>query len=132
MLTTVIGSYPSPPIEPVSFTSKISSLLGSYDPYQSAVEFAVEEQISAGINIITAGQVRGDMIEIFSSQITGMAWEEGTSKIKGKILPLNYSIGADDLKPHLKLQTNIQGLPGRFQDPRRRPLREDPGELKES
>lgn len=107
MLTTVIGSYPSPPIEPVSFTSKISSLLGSYDPYQSAVEFAVEEQISAGINIITAGQVRGDMIEIFSSQITGMAWEEGTSKIKGKILPLNYSIGADDLKTSLKTAKNI-------------------------
>ncbi len=107
MLTTVIGSYPSPPIEPVSFTSKISSLLGSYDPYQSAVEFAVEEQISAGINIITAGQVRGDMIEIFSSQITGMAWEEGTSKIKGKILPLNYSIGADDLKTALKTANNL-------------------------
>lgn len=107
MLTTVIGSYPSPPIEPVSFASKISSLLGSYDPYQSAVEFAVEEQISAGINIITAGQVRGDMIEIFSSQINGMAWEEGTSKIKGKIIPLNYSIGAEDIKVALKTAKNI-------------------------
>ncbi len=107
MLTTVIGSYPSPPIEPASFASKIKSLLGSYDPYQPAVEFAVREQVSAGIKIITAGQVRGDMIEIFSNQINGMAWEEGTSKIKGKILPLNYSIGADDLKTALKTAKNI-------------------------
>ena len=107
MLTTVVGSYPSPPIEPKSFGSKISSILGSYDHYQPAIKFAVEEQISAGINIITAGQVRGDMIEIFSSQITGMAWEEGTSKIKGKILPLNYSIGAKDIKIALKTAKNI-------------------------
>ena len=107
MLTTVVGSYPSPPQEPTSFGSKISSLLGSYDPYKPAVEFAVQEQIAAGIDIVSAGQVRGDMIEIFSGNITGMAWEEGTSKIKGKILPLNYSIGAEDLKIALKTANEI-------------------------
>lgn len=106
MLTTVVGSYPSPPRKPASFGSKISSFLGNYDPYQAAVEFAVEQQILAGINIISTGQVRGDMIEIFSSQIPGMAWEEGTSKIKGKILPLNYSIGSNDLKIALKTAKN--------------------------
>ncbi|BDZ70772.1 methionine synthase [Methanobacterium petrolearium] len=102
MLTTVVGSYPSPPQEPASLGSKISALLGSFDPYKQAVEFAVQEQIVAGIDIISTGQVRGDMIEIFSRDITGMEWEEGTSKIKGKILPLNYSIGAEDLKIALK------------------------------
>ena len=51
MLTTVVGSYPSPPRKPASFGSKISSFLGNYDPYQAAVEFAVEQQILAGINL---------------------------------------------------------------------------------
>lgn len=87
--------------------SKISSIMGSYDPYKSAVEFAVNEQINAGIDLISTGQVRGDMVEIFSREITGMAWEDGTSKIKGKILPLNYSIGANDIKIALKTAKSL-------------------------
>jgi 5-methyltetrahydropteroyltriglutamate--homocysteine methyltransferase len=107
MLTTVVGSYPAPPHEPSSLTSKISSIMGSYDPYKAAVEFAASEQIKAGVKIISTGQVRGDMLEIFAREITGMAWEDGTSKIKGKILPLNYSIGADDIKIALKTAKKI-------------------------
>jgi 5-methyltetrahydropteroyltriglutamate--homocysteine methyltransferase len=107
MLTTVVGSYPAPPHEPSSLNSKISSIMGSYDPYKAAVEFAASEQIKAGVNIISTGQVRGDMVEIFAREITGMAWEDGTSKIKGKILPLNYSIGADDIKIALKTAKKI-------------------------
>lgn len=107
MLTTVVGSYPSPPQEPQSIGSKISALMGNYDPYKSAVEYAVSKQIKAGVNIISTGQVRGDMVEIFARDITGMAWEEGTSKIKGKILPLTYSIGANDVKIALKIANNM-------------------------
>ena len=107
MLTTVVGSYPSSPQKPSSFSSKISSIMGSYDPYKSAVEFAVSKQVEAGINIISTGQVRGDMVEIFSREIPGMAWEDGTSKIKGKILPLNYSIGAEDVKTSIKFSKSI-------------------------
>ncbi|AUB54694.1 MULTISPECIES: methionine synthase [Methanobacterium] len=107
MLTTVVGSYPSPPQEPQSLGSKISALMGNYDPYKSAVEYAVSKQIKAGVNIISTGQVRGDMVEIFARDITGMAWEEGTSKIKGKILPLTYSIGANDVKIALKIANNM-------------------------
>lgn len=107
MLITVVGSYPSPPKEPSSFGSKINSILGSYDPYGPAVEHAVHKQIEAGVNIISAGQVRGDMIEIFSRDINGMTWEEGTSKIKGKITPNNYSIGAGDIKIALKTAQSV-------------------------
>ena len=107
MLTTVVGSYPAPPQEPSSISSKISSLLGSYDPYHAAVDFAVTQQVKAGVKIISTGQVRGDMVEIFARDITGMAWEEGTSKIKGKILPINYSIGAEDIKIALKTAGEI-------------------------
>lgn len=109
MLTTVVGSYPSPPQEPSSFSSRISSFMGSYDPYQAAVEFAVTQQVNAGVNIISTGQVRGDMVEIFARDITGMVWEDGTSKIKGKILPINYSIGAKDIKIALKSAGGISG-----------------------
>ena len=107
MLTTVVGSYPAPPQEPSSISSKISSLLGSYDPYHAAVDFAVTQQVKAGVKIISTGQVRGDMVEIFARDITGMAWEEGTSKIKGKILPINYSIGAEDIKIALRTAGDI-------------------------
>ena len=41
MLTTVVGSYPAPPQEPSSLSSRISSILGSYDPYHAAVELAL-------------------------------------------------------------------------------------------
>ncbi|AXV39581.1 methionine synthase [Methanobacterium sp. BAmetb5] len=109
MLTTVVGSYPSHPQEPSSFSSKLSSLLGNYDPYQAAVESAVKDQVKSGVNLVSTGQVRGDMVEIFAREITGMAWEEGTSKIKGKILPLNYSIGANDIKIALKTANQISG-----------------------
>jgi 5-methyltetrahydropteroyltriglutamate--homocysteine methyltransferase len=107
MLTTVVGSYPSHPQEPSSFSSKLSSLLGNYDPYQAAVESAVKDQVKSGVNLVSTGQVRGDMVEIFACEITGMAWEEETSKIKGKILPLNYSIGANDIKIALKTASHI-------------------------
>lgn len=107
MLTTVVGSYPASPQEPSSFSSRLSSFLGSYDPYRAAVEFAVIEQVKAGVNLISTGQVRGDMVEIFARDITGMVWEDGTSKIKGKILPINHSIGAEDVKIALKTAGSI-------------------------
>ena len=43
--------------------------LGFYDQYIPALELAVEDQINAGIDIISDGQVRGDMIEIFAENI---------------------------------------------------------------
>ncbi len=107
MLTTVVGSYPASPQEPSSFSSRLSSFMGSYDPYHAAVEFSVTQQVKAGVNIISTGQVRGDMVEIFAREITGMVWEDGTSKIKGKILPINHSIGAEDIKTALKTAGGI-------------------------
>jgi hypothetical protein len=52
LATTVVGSYP-----PV----KGGGLWGLIDPLHAAVEIAVSDQISAGIDIISDGQVRGDM-----------------------------------------------------------------------
>jgi 5-methyltetrahydropteroyltriglutamate--homocysteine methyltransferase len=107
MLTTVVGSYPSSPQEPNSISSKLSALSGSFDSYRSAVEYAVRKQVEAGIEIISDGQVRGNLVEIFARAVPGMAWEDETSKIKGKISYINYSIGAKDLKIALKTAKKI-------------------------
>lgn len=64
LLTTVVGSYPTDGMPP-----------------RLAIERAVEDQILAGVDVISDGQPRGDMIDIFASRIPGIerrddgAWE---------------------------------------------------------
>lgn len=64
LLTTVVGSYPADDL-----------------PLKRAIERAVEDQILAGVDVISDGQPRGDMIEVFASRIPGIerrddgAWE---------------------------------------------------------
>ncbi len=107
MLTTVVGSYPASPKKPSSFSDKISDIFGSYDEYKAAVEIAVRDQIEAGIDIISDGQVRDGMVEIFAKEIPGMAVDDGTAKITGKILPSNHPICVNDLKFALKVAEGI-------------------------
>lgn len=107
MLTTVVGSYPAVLRDPDSTGSKLKALFGVYDPYGTALKIAVEDQIKAGVDIISDGQVRGDMIEIFARKIIGMTIEGGVPKIIGKIRPANKSVGASDLKLALKIAENI-------------------------
>jgi 5-methyltetrahydropteroyltriglutamate--homocysteine methyltransferase len=54
LLTTVVGSYPSAGLPP-----------------RRAIQRAVEEQIVAGVELISDGQMRGDMIGVFASRIPG-------------------------------------------------------------
>ena len=104
MLTTVVGSYPvSHPVAPKSTYSKMSNFLGFYDPYLPLLEMAVKDQINAGVDIISDGQVRGDMIQVFANHLSGMVVESGTSKIFGKIKPANHSLGVNDLKFAIKI-----------------------------
>ncbi len=98
MLTTVVGSYPVLLKEPSSLAEKIGALWGRYDPYKKAIEQAVSDQISAGIDIISDGQVRGDMIKIFAEHIPGMIVDKHVAKIINKINIPFYSIGTEDLK----------------------------------
>lgn len=106
MLTTVVGSYPALPQPPKSFTDKLSNLIGSYDEYKPAIVLAVSDQIRAGVDLVSDGQVRGDMIEIFARSIPGMVIEDNTCKIKNKITPPLKSIGAEDLKLSIKIVEN--------------------------
>lgn len=107
MLTTVVGSYPALSKGPSSISEKLSSFFGAFDNYKSAIELAVHDQIEAGVDIISDGQVRAGMVEIFASSIYGMDVEGKTPKITGKILPSPGSIGAGDLKYAVKVAGEI-------------------------
>jgi len=107
VLTTVVGSYPSLPKDPHSIATKLSNYLGIYDPYIPALELAVQDQINAHIDIISDGQVRGDMIEIFAKNISGMTVDEDIPKIIGKIKPAVRSGGAHDLELAIKTACKI-------------------------
>jgi 5-methyltetrahydropteroyltriglutamate--homocysteine methyltransferase len=68
MFTTVIGSYP----------------LKYADLGSEAIKLAVHDQLAAGIDLVTDGQTRYDMIEYFARAIEGYTYE-GKSVITGKI-----------------------------------------------
>lgn len=107
MLTTVVGSYPVIKTEPKSFGSKISKILGIYDEFKASLENAVKDQVNAGVDIISDGQVRGDMIEIYAKNLPGMTFEDDVPRIVGKIRATSNSIGASDLKLAIGTAKNI-------------------------
>lgn len=108
MLTTVVGSYPPYPRGPTSLIEKIQDIFGMYDKYKPAIELAVVDQIKAGIDIISDGQVRGNMIEIFAKKIPGMDFVNGSAIVYGKILPPKNPITVEDVKFAIKLKNKIK------------------------
>ena len=85
MRTTVIGSHP------LSFDR-----LGPQAVIQS-----VEEQIAAGIQLVSDGQTRGDMISVYTGVLTGMEIRgEGADRkmhINGRIGPGDFSWMIEDM-----------------------------------
>ncbi|MEM4657083.1 MAG: hypothetical protein QXX77_01515 [Candidatus Methanosuratincola sp.] len=78
--TTVIGSHP---------------VTGSGF---EAIESAVRDQIEAGIDIISDGQTRKDMVAYFADHIPGFEVNDGRTMITGKIFPPEDTPLAKDLK----------------------------------
>ncbi len=77
MFTTVIGSYPLK-----------YDLLG-----KDAIRQTVQDQLDAGIDLVSDGQTRFDMIQYFATTIEGYGFE-GKSFINGKIgkgIPIQLS-----------------------------------------
>jgi len=68
MLTTVIGSYP------LSYAE-----LG-----KEAITRSVRDQVDAGIDIVSDGQTRYDMVEYFATAIEGYSYD-GKSQVDGRI-----------------------------------------------
>ena len=95
--TTVVGSYP---------VVKSTSLRSLMDTLKSAVETAVADQLSAGIDIISDGQVRGDMINAFASRLPGVRGQQ----VVGKILPPDRPITVPDTKYALSKHPWVKGI----------------------
>ena len=68
ILTTVIGSYPTDGLDP-----------------EAALRRAVADQIEAGVDLISDGQVRGDMVSCFVSHIPGYEVRDGRFTIIQKL-----------------------------------------------
>jgi 5-methyltetrahydropteroyltriglutamate--homocysteine methyltransferase len=95
--TTVVGSYP---------VVKGSGFLARMDPLKNAVEVAVADQITAGIDIISDGQVRGDMIRAFTSHLPGIRG----SAVVGKVQPAARPITLADTKYALSRHPKVKGI----------------------
>ncbi len=97
LATTVVGSYP---------VVKGSGLRSFFDPLHTAVETAVADQINAGIDIISDGQVRGDMIQVFASKLPGIKGQE----VIGKVQPASGSITVGETKYALTQFPKVKGI----------------------
>lgn len=95
--TTVVGSYP------VVKSVGLRSLL---DPFHSAVERAVSDQLAAGIDLISDGQVRGDMIATFISEMPGIHGQV----VVGKVLPPSRPISVPDTRYALSRHPLVKGI----------------------
>ncbi|WP_067047900.1 methionine synthase [Methanofollis ethanolicus] len=95
--TTVVGSYP---------VVKAGGLRSLLDPLHGAVETAVADQVRAGVDIISDGQVRGDMITAFVSRLPGI---RGQSVI-GRIEPPDKPLTVADTKYALSKHPKVKGI----------------------
>ncbi len=95
--TTVVGSYP---------VVKSPSLRSLMDPLKGAVETAVSDQLAAGIDIISDGQVRGDMITAFASKLPGVRGQQ----VVGKVLPPDRPITVPDTRYAISRHPWVKGI----------------------
>ena len=97
MLSTVVGSYPVELKEHSGFKNKLLSSFGIHDPFKESIKQAVFSQLDAGVDIISDGQVRGDMVSSFSKYIPGFKIEDGNTYIVSKIVRPIGEISVKDL-----------------------------------
>ena len=97
MRSTVVGSFPVEIKEPSNIKDKILNLFGAYDPFKESIRQAVFSQLDAGVDIISDGQVRGDMVSSFSKYIPGFKIEDGNTYIVSKIRKPTGEISVKDL-----------------------------------
>jgi 5-methyltetrahydropteroyltriglutamate--homocysteine methyltransferase len=95
--TTVVGSYP------VVQGSGLRSVLS---PMRYAVQEAVSDQIAAGIDIISDGQVRGDMIRVFTSRLPGIREQ----RVIGKVMVPPAPVTLTDTRYALRKKPRVKGI----------------------
>ena len=99
--TTVVGSYPVVPAR--TLYERVRYVM---DPRKASVAIAVQEQKNAGISIISDGQVRGDMIETFSSKLPGIR----ERKVVNLVKPATHQITTADTKYALTKYPFVKGI----------------------
>jgi 5-methyltetrahydropteroyltriglutamate--homocysteine methyltransferase len=98
LLTNTVGSYPTHNIgETKKAAMSLRDLMSGEDPFLTSIEEAVKDQLAAGIDMVSDGQVRADMITLFANNIGGMRSDRGRSLIVGKVTKPLKSISARDL-----------------------------------
>ncbi|KQC04238.1 MAG: methionine synthase [Methanolinea sp. SDB] len=95
--TTVVGSYPP------AGKKGLGTLI---DPMRAAVKQAVDDQLGAGIDIISDGQVRGDMIASFTRRLPGVRGHD----VIGKVMPPSGTISVADTKYALSKARYVKGI----------------------
>lgn len=98
MKSTVVGSFPVELKEASSAKNKLLNALGAYDPFKEAIKTSVIAQLDAGVDIVSDGQVRGDMVSIFTEFIPGMNIVDGNTEIVSKIRNPVQEISVKDLQ----------------------------------
>jgi 5-methyltetrahydropteroyltriglutamate--homocysteine methyltransferase len=93
MLTTVIGSHP------------VEAGLTVPD----AIKMVVEDQLGAGVDLVTDGQTRYDMIEYFARAIDGYSFD-GKSVLTGQIGVGHPDEFVDDFRIAKSLAPRVKGL----------------------
>lgn len=106
MKSTVVGSFPASESSPSNFKEKLLNSFGSFDPFKQAIKDSVIAQLDAGVDIISDGQVRGDMVSIFTEFIPGMKIEEGNTFVVSKIRNPTKEISINDLKYAKKVMSD--------------------------
>ncbi len=95
LTTTVIGSYPYARLAPAD-----------------AIKRAVTDQVEAGIDVISDGQVRADMVALFVKGIPGFDLQGRKYNVVSKITPPAAPISLDDLLEAKKSVTGQAKLKG--------------------
>ena len=109
MKSTVVGSFPAEESSPSNFKEKLLNSFGLYDPFKEAIKSSVIAQLDAGVDIVSDGQVRGDMVSIFTKYIPGMRIEDGNTYIVGKIVNPTQEISIKDLQYAKKVIEDYYG-----------------------
>lgn len=98
--TTVVGSYP---------VVRGKGLRALLDPLQPAVETAVADQLEAGIDIISDGQVRGDMIGMIAGALPGIKHRDVTGTVRAPQKPITLADTRYALTRHAKVKGILTG-----------------------
>jgi 5-methyltetrahydropteroyltriglutamate--homocysteine methyltransferase len=98
--TTVVGSYP---------VVRGKGLRALLDPLQPAVETAVSDQLEAGIDIISDGQVRGDMIGMIAGALPGIKHRDVTGIVRAPQKPITLADTRYALARHPKVKGILTG-----------------------